>query len=312
MTGLVAHRLTFHESDTRAADVAAATPPQHLFDPRTCYAGVSRDNPIAMRHEEALVALIFERVHVGAVMEHNSSQAHGEWDFNLRLRDGLDEPVEVTLSTDSERHRIFQAILGKEGSVIQRRRSNHDWFVVPHPNANILKIRKSVDLYLSAVESTGVERFSDGLRTNSELVQRLCSDLKIAHGTRCTWNPPGQIRVGLPGRGGLLSGERVVTDVEVEANKPDNRIKLGRSVAPLRHLVVVMDYHNGLGRQSMLEGFLPARLPSLPSEITDAWVVARLLGDSEHYLVWHVRADQPWRSLETLVITDSDISARAG
>jgi hypothetical protein len=265
-----------------------------------------------MREEEALIALIFEAIYPGAIMRHNAVQAHGEWDFDLVFEGGGREAVEVTMSTDRERHEIFAAILERPGSFINRVVSQHDWYVVPSQGANVRRIRRDVDRYLAEVERCDVEAFFDGIARNPTPVQRLCTDLRIEHATRCDWNPPGRIGLGLPGRGGQLSGEHVVLDVEAEASKRDNRTKLGRAAAGAGHLAVVLGPHNGLARTSMLEGFFPERAAALPPEVTVAWVTARLYGDSDQYVVWRNISGGTWEAIATQTITDADITARAG
>src|SRR4051794_11614474 len=112
-----------------------------------------------MRSDEALTALLFESIHVGAEMQHNASQARGEWDFDLVFPNGEREPVEVTISTVLERQRIYAAILGNHGSFIDRRICTHDWYVTPYQNANIQRIRRDIDRYLAEVERAEIANF---------------------------------------------------------------------------------------------------------------------------------------------------------
>jgi hypothetical protein len=118
--------------------------------------------------------------------------------------------------------------------------------------------------------------------------------------------------MGLPGRGGQLSGEQVVAAVELEANKTDNRTKLGRASSAIRHLAVVFDDHNGLGRTSMLEGFVPDRPAALPPEITTAWAISRYYGGSDEYLVWRNKSGAAWEVIGTIEVDDAAIVDRAG
>jgi hypothetical protein len=265
-----------------------------------------------MRSDEALTALLFESTHAGAEMRHNASQARGEWDFDLVFPNGEHEPVEVTISTVLERQRIYAAILNDHGLFVDRRICENDWHVTPYQNANIRRIRRDIDRYLAEVERAGTANFFDGRASNNEPVQRICTELRIEAGTQCTWRPPGRIALGLPGQGGTLSADNVIEDVEAEANKADNRAKLGRSLAPNRHLAVILGDLNGLGRASMLRGFVPDRPATLPAEITVAWVITRLNGATTEYLVWRNRSGAEWEDIGIVNVTDADIAARAG
>ncbi len=265
-----------------------------------------------MRADEALVALLLEALHDGAQMRHNAAQSNGEWDFDLVLANGEIEPVEVTVSTDRERQQIYAAILSDHGSFIDRRVCQYDWYVTPHQNANIRRIRKEVDRYLAEVEHAGVTDFFDGWASSKEAVRRICMELRIEAGTRCDWKPPGRIGLGLPGNGGTLSGDIVVEHVEREASKEDNRKKLGRSQATRRHLAVVLGDLNGVGKASMLGGFFPEQPAALPPEITAAWLITRLHGSVPEYLVWRNVAGEPWEDLGVVTVSDEAITERAG
>jgi hypothetical protein len=91
----------------------------------------------------------------------------------------------------------------------------------------------------------------------------------------------------------MLSSDQVVSAVEHEAGKQDNRRKLARSTAAQRHLFVHIAYHAYPAYEAMRAGALPVTNLTLPSEITHVWV-ARYVDDST-FLLWAFDA-RGWRS----------------
>lgn len=228
-------------------------------------------------------------------MVYHDRQSQGEWDFDLIRPDGTSEPVEVTVSTDQGREQIYAAVLEGE-QFVPRTRSRHDWSVSPYQDARIWKIRKEVDFYLADIEAEGLTKFFSEIdAVKSEAVARIMCDLKVCAGLVTQWKKPG-ICIDLPGHGGWLGADRILASLEREANKPDNRRKLGKSKAPSRHLVVLIGHLNGPAWSSMLRGMMPEQSAKLPPEITMAWI-AMLVPGTECYRLWRTSASLGWENL---------------
>jgi hypothetical protein len=91
----------------------------------------------------------------------------------------------------------------------------------------------------------------------------------------------------------MLSSDQVVSAVQREATKEDNRRKLARSAEPQRHLFVHVSYHSYPAFEAMRVCGLPVQQLALPPEITHVWV-ARPFSESE-FLLWAFDA-RGWRS----------------
>src|SRR5690349_17592537 len=108
-----------------------------------------------MRLPERAAKAIIEAVLRGSEMRYNSSQAHGEHDFDLYYGGAEPAAVEVTASADSQ-HLATMAALGdsrRGGQFVQAKKCRRGWYVHPIEGADIRRIRTHVDAYLAAIES---------------------------------------------------------------------------------------------------------------------------------------------------------------
>jgi hypothetical protein len=250
------------------------------------------------RREERVVAALVEAILPGARMRAVEIQSNREWDFNLE-HNGNCFPFEVSRFTSASRHQLYNAILGREGdqSLFPRRDSHLGWWIFPSHIANVRRIRDQADDMLTAVDRDGLETFDiNGEGRDLPSVKRLWDELRIQHGTRMQWTPPGQIGIALPGESAMLSADHVRSAVELVANKEDIRIKLGASVAPERHLGVHIDDFGYPAQASMTRGLIPTNAPALPPEVTHIWV-STYIGRDRDYLVWCFDRERGWRDL---------------
>jgi len=248
-----------------------------------------------VRPEEQHVKAFLEAVLSGASAIFASDQSNGQCDFILLCRDGSRALLEVTLSTDVEMERVTAAIRGRsgEGMFVQRLQAEHDWHVTPFKSANIRRVRSNIDRALAAVEASGISDFySEHDRYKSPAIANI-EELGIEAGVHMRWNPPGRIGIGMPGDGGWLGGENIISCGEAEAGKLDNRRKLATSEGAPSHLFVVLDRHEHLGRMSLLRGLVPERPPILPAEIKQLWVGTPTL-DRRGFVAVTSHAHGPW------------------
>jgi hypothetical protein len=240
------------------------------------------------KRTEALAKSILEAVLPGPRARYVEDQSAGQHDFDLEYTDGRTVPLEVTAAADANIERTYAAIKDarKGGNCIQRTRSGVGWFIHPRADANINAIRENADEYLVAIEADGLNQFfayTDA--ESSPAVWRILEDLGIESGRVMQWKHPGEIRMALPGGGGLVDPHLVVVAVETEAWKVDNRRKLS-SLASERHLFVEIDPNNARAWVAIRDEVPPNAIASLPDEITHMWIAA-YTGNADWYVVWH-------------------------
>jgi hypothetical protein len=247
-----------------------------------------------MRSEERAVAQIIEAIRPTCRMEYSVEQSHGECDFVLRDGEGA-YPFEVTRYTNPRAQEIYAAIEGRDGTgaFVNRRLAQHDWWVFPTHITNIRRVRDHVDRLLADVEAEGFTQFDVRTDTASPAVQRMWQEIRILHGVQMPWSPPGRIGIATPGDGATLSSDQVVSAVEAEAAKPDNRKKLGLEAAE-RHLCVYVDYLGYPAHSVMLNGMLPSQHPRLPPEVTHLWVMCDH-AEGPEYVVWSYERTAGWQ-----------------
>lgn len=248
-----------------------------------------------MRDEETAVAALIEAIRPGTRMEFSSSQAHGECDFHL-VDGEARYPFEVTQFTNPRARAMYAAILGRAGSdaFVDRVLTQNDWWVFPSHLANVRRIREHVDRLLADIEREGLTKFDVRLDANqSSAVRRIWEEIRIVHGTHISWSPPGRIGISTPGDGAMLSPHQVISAVEAESSKPDNRRKLGLE-AREGHLCVYVDYLGYPAHSCILSGLLPSVPPRLPEEVTHVWVVADH-GEGPEYIVWSYDQVAGWQ-----------------
>jgi hypothetical protein len=257
-----------------------------------------------MRHEESILAKVVEHVVPGARMTYIASQSDGEWDFDLTS--GPDVfPFEVTRVTSAARQEMYAAILGNDDNsdFVPRKLAQHDWWVFPSHSADIRKLRRDVDRLVANIEREGYTEFNIQRDSqSSDAVRKIWTEIRVTHGTRLAWDPPGRIGIGLPPDSGILSADQILAAVDREATKPDNRRKLGQSSARERHLGVYLDDFSYLPQAAMRRGLIPSAGLQLPPEITHVWVVTNI-GLEPDFLVWRYDAKSGWTNLGRMAAT---------
>ena len=247
-----------------------------------------------MDHAETTTQHLLEALVAGSRMVYRIYQSQGEHDFDLHYADGRVSAVEVTSSVDEAGERINAAILNKRkgGASIKTKLCKKDWFIHPVSGANINKIRREADEYLSTIEASGVEKFFF-LNDDDPSVERIYAELGIASGSVFPhFKDPGQIWIALPITGGAVNADTVIEAAKREALKVDNRRKLQTSGAVERHLVVYV-YITSHPWCALMDFEPPATLPQLPTEITDIWVFSETRSEKE-YVVWRAGTSLPW------------------
>jgi hypothetical protein len=257
-----------------------------------------------MNRSEEIAKIVIETLVEGSRMHYHDDQSRGHYDFDLEYPDGAVAAVEVTVSTNEQLEHTSAAILDsrKGGTFVAAKKTRNGWWVHPMPGANINKIREQVDEYLAAIESEGLLRFFSYTDASSfPSVARILYDLRIEGGSVIKWKTPNCIRIGLPTVGGLVSGERVQQAVEAEANKEDNRRKLGSCGCDKRHLFVYIDHRNFLAWVALVDEQPPQLAPSLPIEITNIWVATHTRSANE-IVVWKAERGEKWQNLGVLAV----------
>ena len=250
-----------------------------------------------MQDSERVAAAIVQTVIPGARMTYRASQANGEWDFDLVLSSGMQAALDVTSSADAVYLRLSAAIVDerKGGPFVKAEKCKLGWWIHAEEDANIRRIRKHVDTYLSSIEAAGLKEFSAYQHAYSHpAVAQIVSDLRIDSGSVVKWKTPQTIGIGFPARGGLVDPDCINAVLLTEASKSDNIRKLAQSGRGERHLFVYIDSSSYQAWQPMLRGMLPSRASTLPESITHAWVASSVaIKDTyrvirlEHGSDWH-------------------------
>src|SRR5579862_3378446 len=185
-----------------------------------------------MRSSERIAKLLIERVRPDAQAHAVVSQSHGEWDFDLNCA-GATYPMEVTQATSNQSESLHAALSGRDGenSVIPRVRARTSWAVTVSRQANIRRIRERLDALLVDLESTGLTMFdvSDHNGNIPAAVHALWNELRITDGfCNPNWERAEHMLMA-PRDSAMLSSDQVVSAVQREAVKEDNRRKLARS-----------------------------------------------------------------------------------
>jgi hypothetical protein len=182
------------------------------------------------------------------------------------------------------------------------------WAVTVSRLSNIRNVRERLDEMLAALESTGLRMFDvrDYRGDAPHAVDALWNELRVTDGF-C--NPEWELAEHMlmsPPDSAMLSSDQVVSAVQQEVVKVDNRRKLGRSDAAQRHLFVHIAYRSYPAHEAMRACGLPTKALILPPEVTHVWV-ARAFSDAE-LLLWSFDA-KGWRSHGRITIGSDMVDA---
>jgi len=249
-----------------------------------------------MDRSEQVAKYVIETIHKGTRAEFRCQQSTGEYDFDLIYADGTKAAVEVTRSTDQDSLQTLTE-LGKQGCCVDAVACRHSWLVNALPEAWIKLVRANVDRYLSAIEAEGVSQFlADEFGCGSPSVSNIFQCLRIIEGSTLTLPSPARIWVTGPTlsvKGSIVKADDLQRAVEDEANKPDNRRKLGISSCRERHLFVYVDSLNTEPWQALITGSIPKRGPTLPAEVTHVWAATDEAPNG--IVVWTAEPSKGWQ-----------------
>lgn len=216
-------------------------------------------------------------------------------DFDLRLPDERTAVVEATWARDRATSQTLQA-LRDHGDEIDPGDCEKAWILSIERDAHVTTLkRRGADL-LANLEATGRTEFRSRRPGASRTVSSL-TELGVVAGQGFDASQPA-ILIGDPRKGGFVSPGVVVEAVGLEAKKEDNRGKLREAPANESHLFVALHFgaHPCI---SMNLSDLPKDPPSLPDEVTHAWV-ATLPFQGDGFLTWVGENRKSWKSLGTI------------
>lgn len=253
-----------------------------------------------MDHAEAVAKKIIEALRPGCVMRYRELQSNGEHDFDLLCGDLLTAAVEVTMATNSS-VRTMQARIANPnsgGPFIKPVLCKKGWLIIPVEGADIRNIRKNADKYLAEIERAGKERFfaySDAAECYA--ISSIYSDLGIESGHVVNWKPPAnRIAISSLADGGKVETRVLADAIRREAEKDDNRTKLGNVSSHIeKHLFVYIDTINYLPWKILIEHSSERLVANLPKEITHVWAATETESANE-FSVWTAKNGSPWET----------------
>lgn len=204
--------------------------------------------------------------------------------------------VEVKSETDRLSLATLSA-LERRGYTVATDLLRSRWVVGLLREASVKRIREELPEYLAAVEAEGWTELIRLFAEHSAAIRVVVDRFDIWHGKaeqsteqpRLVLMPPEPVDP-------LASRVEGVNDViEKWASRDDVRAKLGRSGLSERHLFVwVAEDAPDVAWPLQEARFPPADPPSLPAEVTAAWIAT---GDLERPVVWFVQPPQDWKVL---------------
>ena len=262
---------------------------------------------VEMDHAESVATVVVEGVEAGSRMKYQAEQSHGEHDFDLVYPDGRIAALEVTAATDESAERMLGALRDKRkgGPSVPTKFCKKGWFVHTKTDARINSVRKDVDAYLADIENDGITRFFSSMdAAKYTSVAKIWRDLRIEAGSVMDWTPPDQIRISLPGGGGAVSVSALTEAVLKEAQKMDNRRKLGAAQTKEKHLFVHVHGRYYLPWVALVDLDPPPEAVTLPAEITHVWAATEDRSGDE-YVVWRAFQNAPWQNCGPVAISGS-------
>ncbi len=227
-----------------------------------------------MKPSEELARFVVENAIPGARMDFRAQQHIRTHDFDLHLPDGTVAALEVTSAVNPKQLSTEDAILDekKGGPLIPRRIAKRDWAVQLRTGANVERVRKEVDTYLSRIEGDGLTEFYAEFGPRPPSVLGMSQDLGIEAGWATEFDPPGRIGLMASGMEDWLSIGPLFEAWRSAGNRIDNQEKLSTAATPQRHLFLYVDSTH-LAWLSLRE-IRGGPLPVLPGCITHVWAAA--------------------------------------
>lgn len=250
---------------------------------------------------ERIAKTVIEQLIPKSRMVFKSQQCHGEYDFDLIYPDGRKAAVEVTAAKD-ESLESLKAALWKENP-LPRKKCKNDWIIVVTKKAHINKIRQNIDSYLAEVEKEGREEFFAYVDSHESLaVQRILEDLQVEAGWIVKKSETPGIGILGPTLKTIYNPKEVDIAILREAQKIDNRRKLGSFKLFEKHLFICIDWSLYGPWYAINEG-KPSGLPiELPPEIDIVWAVAPTRSQGT-YTVWRAEREKPWEVLGEVCVS---------
>ncbi|HTV06888.1 MAG TPA: hypothetical protein VME86_16080 [Acidobacteriaceae bacterium] len=250
-----------------------------------------------MDYAEQIAKLVLEATLPGTMLSYRVEQSHGGCDFEFCHPNGTTATLEVTSSVNQTLVETVAAIRGERagGPTLKATKCSKSWIIFPAPGANIPEIRRKADSLLSHLEQQGIERFSF---TDRQLLGHpTCKELDITSGSVFDASAPPIIMIAFPVSGGAVGPTTATKAAEDEAQKLDNRKKLGVANTGERHLAVYVDVMNGLVWNALTSFAPPSTLPTLPEEITHICIIGHSGNQvaPDEFVIWHADAGTPWQ-----------------
>ena len=247
-----------------------------------------------MNPTECLAKHLIEQAIPGSLLEFRSQQASGEHDFDFLLPSGSSGALEVTIAADQKAIELSVAIMDpkKGGDVFDASQCERAWWLWVPSGTDVRRVRREAAQHLRQLEQLGIVEFSCENSDQNSATEYLYETLKIDRGG--IWHgPAGTVLIKPAGEALSVSGLHLNAAIEREANKLDNRAKLGKVRSDDRHLVVYIDGSETSAWIVMTEDTPPATAPTLPPEITHVWAIAHS-GRHQGFRVFHVANGQQW------------------
>ena len=235
---------------------------------------------------EVVAKLVVENTLDGMRLQFIEDQSAGSYDFDLIEGTKTIGVVEATSARDQEELSATAAIFKESagGNPIAVGECERVWMLDVEKDARIKPLRTSVAPLLRALEEDDVRAFSHDVisvnRTTTEF-----SQLGVTGGRCYDSTGPGRAYLQVAGSGSLVSAEAVVAVLVSEAEKEDNRRKLGATTLDERHLFVYIHHSSSEAWIGLQMAAMPEAVPTLPDEVSGYWVASHDF-DVESIIFW--------------------------
>jgi hypothetical protein len=221
-------------------------------------------------------------------------------DFDLVFADGHAEPLEVTSATVPSLRAARAAYERYNPMVLQVGGLTRAWHVFSTIATDFKRLdSRSLAPLLQAIEGAGLDRVHFPMDFHhAPTIHPLAAQLGVDAAFAMT-GVAGRVLVSGPDDDRVWSsdhnnpGRHVLAAIEENATKKDNRQKLSARVGVDSHLFIWIDEENYPPWRDLLDGSVPNRAPTLPSEITTVWVATRIAGS---LVYWVYALSSGWRT----------------